>query len=267
MPFSPITNTDLLRIKDLQPKGWGDIVDSFEMYLTDEIFNPVKTEDGGLISSIANSTNYGNTAWLSHIIVREEFRGRGLGMALVNHLLEDLDSKGVETVSLIATEMGRPLYLKAGFRDQAKYLIFKGQDSSFSGKISPYIEPYDEKYSADILKIDKKVMGEDRPVLMGKHLKRALVFRHKGIIEGYYLPGLGEGPIAALNPEAGLALLEYKLLNNNRVVLPAENSRGVKFLLSRNFIKEKITLKRMVRGREFSWRPDCLYSRMGGKLG
>jgi ribosomal protein S18 acetylase RimI-like enzyme len=71
---------------------------------------------------VAGSTTaicYGQElAWIGMVLVSPEFRGRGYARALMEHALRFLAERRVRVVRLDATDMGRSLYAKLGFRDE-----------------------------------------------------------------------------------------------------------------------------------------------------
>jgi GNAT superfamily N-acetyltransferase len=58
-------------------------------------------------------------AWIGMVLTDPAYRGRGFARRLMEHALEFLERRGVEWLKLDATDMGRPLYLKLGFEDEA----------------------------------------------------------------------------------------------------------------------------------------------------
>lgn len=69
----------------------------------------------GMVASI----HYGiEVAWISMMIVREAFRGRGISKWLLNTQIRQLKEQGVKTIKLDATPAGRPVYRKLGFEDE-----------------------------------------------------------------------------------------------------------------------------------------------------
>jgi len=58
----------------------------------------------------------GEQAVIHNLVVEEGYRGRGLGTALVDAILEECRARGAMRISLYATEMGRPVYERFGFK-------------------------------------------------------------------------------------------------------------------------------------------------------
>ena len=54
-------------------------------------------------------------AWLADVVVDPAHRSRGLGAALVDGILADLEPLGLRRVLLKASTEGAPLYVRAGF--------------------------------------------------------------------------------------------------------------------------------------------------------
>ncbi len=84
---------------------------------------------------------------------------------------------------------------------------------------------------------------------------------------GYLIPGLREGLIVAENEEAGFALMNAKYATVDKAVLPADNKAGVDFLLKRGFADTGKKGTRMIRGKDIPWKPEMIYSRIGGNVG
>jgi hypothetical protein len=115
--------------------------------------------------------------------------------------------------------------------------------------------------------MDEMISGEHRESLIRINLKNASIYIEKGVLTGLYLPDLGEGLILALNPVAGNALMDLKYATADKAVLPTENKAGNHFLKENGFVVSDQTGKRMIYGKDLLWKPECLYSRVGGNLG
>ncbi len=74
----------------------------------------------GALAATASAVCFGrDLAWIGMVLTHPDFRGRGYARRLLEHALGYLTSRSVECIKLDATEMGRPLYRKLGFEDEA----------------------------------------------------------------------------------------------------------------------------------------------------
>lgn len=261
-----IIKSDLRNIHELQPDDWPDIVPSFKFYFKSSFCKPMKIEIENRIAGIGAGNSLGKTGWLSHIITRPEFRNRGIAGLIVNHLRNLLIKTGCETVSLIATESGFPVYKKAGFSLQSEYVFFERKEPLISFNKPQNIVHFSDKYKYDILALDKKISGEDRSRLLAEKFKNSYLYLEDGTLTGYYIPRLGEGFIAADNPQAGIELTKLRCSVSNRCVLPGENHEGIAFLKSHGYAEIK-KARRMIYGKEFVWHPEKIFSRVAGNFG
>ena len=209
----------------------------------------------------------GTTGWLAHIIVDTAERKKGIGTLIVEELLRKLGVQGVRTFLLIATEAGRSLYLRTGFRIVTEYLFHKRESPCPEYTISDKIVSFDERFRRELMAIDRKVTGENREELLGHSLTSASLFVSHSALLGYYVPGVGEGPVIALTEEAGLELMKLKYASVSRAVIPAENIAGLGHLRSLGFEISPTMGTRMIMGDGILWEPDRIYSRIGGNLG
>ncbi len=56
------------------------------------------------------------SGWIGNLLVDPECRGRGYGSLLFEHAVDALRARNIGSVWLTASEMGRPIYEKRGFR-------------------------------------------------------------------------------------------------------------------------------------------------------
>lgn len=54
-----------------------------------------------------------------------EYRSRGLGYAITHKSLVDAKNTGADQTILMASELGRPVYIKMGFKEFAQYQVYK----------------------------------------------------------------------------------------------------------------------------------------------
>lgn len=65
----------------------------------------------------------GKRAHLMNVYTSSRYRGQGIASEMLDILLDEAKRKGVTEISLDATEAGRPLYKKFGFRDSEEYMV------------------------------------------------------------------------------------------------------------------------------------------------
>ncbi len=256
---------DLVPLAELQPEGWTDIVPMFKYYLRSAFCRPMKIEKDSILVGVCAAIVFPGTGWLAHVIVRESFRGGGFGRRLIKKALSDMNSMGCGTVSLIATDAGHPLYLRAGFRDQMEYIVYQGSRIPLSAA-SEGVRPLTFIDIPELERLDRIVSGERRRALIRGSAADASVYEKDGRIKGAYLPALGEGSVIAVNASSGTALLREKIVRDDKVVIPEGNETARRILGGWGF-RETSRMIRMVLGPEFAWKPDCLFGRAGGNLG
>jgi GNAT superfamily N-acetyltransferase len=270
MQFKTVTNNDLEEIRDLQPEGWNDITDAFRFYTRHDYCYPLLVSIKNRIVGLGCSIIFEKTAWLAHIIVSREYRRKGIGYQIVQELLTGLKDKSIESVLLTATEASESVYRKAGFRLVSDYLFFNREEIPHGEpwkKISDKIHPCQPGHHTDILRLDKEISGEDRKKLIGEYIDSSFVYIDGNITEGFYIPGLGEGPILAGTVEAGTELMKLKYSNINKAVIPYENITGIEILEKGGFTVTETKGRRMIMGKDIKWQPGKIFSRIGGNYG
>lgn len=268
MKIQLFTEKDLPCLDDLKPEGWGDIKSPHEYYLSKSFCRTVKIEINGRPVGIGTTIKHRHSAWLAHIIVHEKYRGQGIGGQIVSDSISFLqEDPHIRTVSLIATDQGYPVYKKAGFIEQTRYFFYEKQSGvEIVDPQSSCFIPFENYMESEILQMDMMVSGENRQRVIQDKLPGTIVYMNNNRIEGFYIPHFGDGLIIAENESAGIELLKLKISNSDRVVIPRLNKAARNFLIESGF-KETIKARRMIYGPAFTWKPECLFSRIGGKLG
>jgi N-acetylglutamate synthase-like GNAT family acetyltransferase len=203
-----------------------------------------KTKDGELVSCAALIPYDKSLAWLGLVIVDPGFRGKGLAKKVVQGCME-LAADGT-SILLVATEEGRPLYLKMGFSEVDtihKYLCRDYNQPSVSkkGKVS-VIKEFSPDYFDSLVEFDKPAFGDGRTVFLKNRIAQAkqclLAFDAEGKLLGYGLSIQGPvnlilGPIAAEDPETASLLLD-RLANGHqgqlRIDVPSGQDDFMKIL-------------------------------------
>jgi GNAT superfamily N-acetyltransferase len=122
--------------------------------------------DGGLAGAVV-LTRYGaDLASVGMMLVAARHGQRGLGRALMEHLLAEA---GDATVTLFATDLGKPLYDKLGFRTIRRSAPFTGtfhagDQTADNSKMRT--RPAKATDLAEIIEVDKAAFGADRSRLL-----------------------------------------------------------------------------------------------------
>lgn len=267
MNLSTITTNDLDELRKLQPDGWPDIIPETEFYIKSSFCFPFKVETDNCIAGMGAAIVYENTAWLAHIIVHPDYRNKGIGLRIVSELLQIVEYHQIKSCLLIATELGKPVYIRAGFRPVTEYIFMNREKLMQQSSYSANIFRYEEKFSQQLLQMDRLITGENREPLLSLFLNEALLYVSTGTLEGFFIPALKEGPVVAVTLEAGLELLKIKCAKAERVVLPVDNQVGIDYLKQNGFVQSSTKGTRMILGKDIKWQPDCIYSRIGGNFG
>jgi GNAT superfamily N-acetyltransferase len=263
--FSPVSETDFPEIALLQPEYWADIMPTIRWYKTLDFCYLVKATLKDEVVGCGAALVHEDCVWLANIIVAKEFRNKGIGTVITEHLITYAQQHR-SNVLLIATRLGKPVYETFGFKEDSGYTFFKAHKIVLP--VSEYIIPYEPQYKNAILKLDHEVIGEHRLNLLHSRLKESFVFVKDGVFEGFCIPNLGEGLTIANTPEAGLALLAWRLREEKRACLPTANTVAIEFLLSQGYkIDENLWAVKMYLNKKTNWDPTRQYGRVGGNMG
>ncbi len=267
MHLEPLTYKDLSQLKSLQPEGWTDITEDFIKYINYDFCEPVKASIDGKLVGVGSYVVFDGTAWIAHMIVSTEYRNKGIGSEIFKHLIADLQQQNMQTILLLATELGAAVYQKLGFEDISEYNYLKRVAPWPKIQISKNIIAYSPQYYDQVMKLDASVSGESRGKLIEYHLDNCMVYMDKAMVKGMYLPFLGEGLIYANTSDVGIELMKLKYSMVDKAVLPSENKLGIDFLQKYGFDVIPTKGTRMILGQAIPWKPDCIYSRIGGNYG
>lgn len=266
MNIQPLHQKDLPLILSLLPPGWDSAMPSIQFYTTADFCFPIKVSIDHKMVATGTVIIHKDVAWLAHIIVHPDHRNQGIGQMITKALVEVANSKNCDTIYLLATELGEPVYRKIGFETETEYLFFKGEGPIALGKKDECIAQYSLEYEKQISLLDHLVSGEERIFHLQHYLSKALVYVVDDKVEGYYLPTLGDGLIIATTSKAGHALMRLRLTAKDNVVFPVDNEDGAAFMKQHPFTAIR-RQKRMRLGKERKWQPKNIYNRIGGNLG
>jgi len=267
MIIRELRQSDVVNLNGITPESWNSPVEKvIERYFNASFFHPVVAEESGTIAGIGHLIMNGDTGWLGNIIVRQEFRKKGVGSRITKKLIDHC--KNFKSILLIATDDGFPVYAGLGFKRSLSYLFLRGGE--VSSPVSGNIRPSREEDHPLISSLDEQVTGEVRGSLLRYHMSTAIVHisSDNQEIRGFYMPDFGAGYIIAKDEEAGLNLLKYKLYHHKDkpICIPESNKPALSYL-EQHAYKEYLRVPRMFLGSEANWRPELIFSRATGYTG
>lgn len=263
--FEPIQLSDIPSIQKLQPKQWGDITPAINWYLTLNYCYFIKATVNSEIIGCGAALVHENCVWLASIIVDEQHRNKGYGAAITQHLIEFAETK-TNTILLIGTKLGVPVYKKLGFIEDEQYLFFKANTIALESNQA--IVPFESWMEEDILKLDFETTGERRSHLILPKISSGFAYLKENHLLGFTIPSLGEGYTNAIDLKAGIALMNLRFETLRKACLPISNKLGIAHLIQQGFeIDTSLNGVKMYKGKPISWKPKQQFGRVGGNLG
>jgi N-acetylglutamate synthase-like GNAT family acetyltransferase len=259
-------SSDLEQLHDLQPADWGDLVPRFRYFIDSPFCKPIKITERDQVIAIGTSMFHKDTVWLACIVVHPDHRKKGLGNTITRNLIDDIDRKLYPTIYLDATDFGYPVYKKLGFEVETEYAHYIRNQKTDDHELSENLVPYEEKFRQQTQELDRQISGEDRSEILSDFITSAMLYVNNAKVEGFYIPGWGDGPIVATNGVAGTELMKLRIQTYNNAVFPVDNTISADFVTENNFAFRK-TSKRMYLGSKRIWYPQNLYNRISGQLG
>jgi ribosomal protein S18 acetylase RimI-like enzyme len=178
----------------------------------------------GLVATAATLPLGHEFGWISMMIVRTDFRRRGLGRELLGQCILDLAAQGL-VPGLDATPAGRELYQRHDFRDTWAMTRWKcerqGVVAAAPGVPGLEVRPATAADLEAIAGLDTRAFGGSRRSVLTRLLERApwlaAVAVRGGEVCGFLLARDGReafqlGPIAATDADAAIALLGRTLV-------------------------------------------------------
>jgi GNAT superfamily N-acetyltransferase len=211
----------------------------------------------GVPAGVGGATNYGPLAYIGLVATHPAMQRRGIAAALMERLLAWLDERGCPLVLLDASEAGVPLYLRLGFVEEEKTVVFRLDDCTLPAHVSECVATIGADDIPALVAFDGPIFGADRTAVFAAHLDeypgRAFVARDAaGQIDGYlFAQAQTLGPWAARTPDAAEALLAAALTlqfdGAPGAIAPASNPAATPLLLRYGFSPQR-TLRHMRRG-------------------
>jgi GNAT superfamily N-acetyltransferase len=192
-------------------RGWGPEEHKWRFLFSVGRVYGVDAGDGELAGALV-CTPYGeDVAAISMVLVAKRFERRGLGGRLMRHAME---AAGTASFCLTATEFGRPLYERLGFRSVGVCTTYTGVSEGPPKRSES--QPVAAADMAAVHALDTEVFGADRSQLvegLPSFCETLRVVRGETGIAGYGGAWRNDdrvvvGPVIAQNAEIALTLVD-----------------------------------------------------------
>ncbi len=214
-------------------------------------------EQAGALAGMVGATIYSNFAYIGMMGVHQDFQRQGIGLALMQHLLNWLDEQNIPQVQLDASPYGQPLYEKLGFAPEERVFVLQRQAETPLAAFPRQIERIQPSDLVELAERDAKIFGADRRRVFSAQLETypGRAFKSldaRGNLTGYlFTTERRIGPWVMLEPNDAEALLQAALAlefsESLSVVVPETSPLALELLQKYGFEQTR-TNRHMSRG-------------------
>lgn len=154
--------------------GWDYNREEVETIFNSGIVYGVWNERKELIASAAIILYGEALASIGMVIVHPDYKGRGIGKMITNSCINSVSAQTL--FMLIATDEGKPLYEKLGFRAVSyvsKYICNSYNANDYCVRNEDYVMNYEEGELEKIIKIDEYAFGTNRKEFLKKRIMQS----------------------------------------------------------------------------------------------
>jgi ribosomal protein S18 acetylase RimI-like enzyme len=151
-------------------QGWRDRRAFYALTLRTRSCQPLVGVLDGRVVATGLATVSAPVGWLGAVIVDEAVRGRGFGRAMTEELRRMLRAAGCETLALVATAAGQPLYERMGFRVVTHYRQMEGDhlDAAPEAPEGARLRPLTTDDLPRVFELDRLATAEDRRAVLAE---------------------------------------------------------------------------------------------------
>ena len=219
-------------------------------------------EENGKIIGIGGIFFFGDICYIGYMAVLPEIRRKGLGTTIFNNLLKIGKLNGCKTFMLYASELGKPIYHKFGFRSKFVTTMYNLPNQPFVKQ-----KPNKKVNRTTILPkwaalIDKNTMGFDRSAFL------QLKINHGSILitvnkEGFALISSSRlGPVISKNIQTAVSIINEGIkLGASHIIVPKHSQFPSKIFNLVNLTEnDSESNLKMVFGKEVTQKLDQFYA-------
>jgi GNAT superfamily N-acetyltransferase len=268
-----LVGTDIPSAFELsQEAGWNQTVEDWRLLIDIAAENCLAIDVDGELAATTTLFSYGRRlGWIGMVLTRSSYRRRGFAGRLLKEALTRADRMGIETLKLDATDQGRPLYEKMGFRFEQP---IERWTRPRSGDVpETIVAENDVPVAGDWEGTDRTAFGAERFDLLRRLQKRArpAFFRRSSYLlarEGSRTAYLG--PCVGESPDIARSFIERALKAKSDSSwswdILLRNTTAVAIAKDLGFVPTR-QLQRMVRGTDLHSKEELIYAIAGFELG
>jgi ribosomal protein S18 acetylase RimI-like enzyme len=255
---------------------WGARREFLAFAASQPACTPMVAEVDGAIVATGVGTANGAVGWIGTIFVATDQRGRGLGRAITQAIIDRLETAGVRTLVLVATADGRRLYEKMGFEVQTRYRILEAPGlPSPAARQANLVRAFRSDDLEAIVALDGEGTGEDRAHIIRRFATpetAKVLLGPDGAVDAFVIraPWGGGATIAATFEAANAIITERRIASGPtgrvRVGLLQDNQDGMDRLLAAGFVPQWAA-PRMIRGAPMAWHPEWIWGQFNHAIG
>lgn len=250
--------------------NWNQLEADWRRQLELEPSGCFVAENDGTPIGTACACVFGDVAWINFVLVDQAQRGKGIGTALMKHVVQYLDDRGVATIRLDATPLGQPVYEKLGFVGEFTleryegFLPKKDADLKLPGnRRSGRVTPLRAEDLPAVLALDESVTATRREKLL-RHVyesvpENGLKYAPEGELKGYcmFRPGSNAWQIGPVQGSVGAGLhmlsIVKRELAGERVYIDVPRSHEVAVIVAQSLgLNLQRPFLRMSRGKSLA---------------
>lgn len=216
-------------------------------------------------------------AWISMVLVHQEYRGQGIGREMMVHTVDYLKEQRINTIRLDATSMGQKLYSNLGFKEEYELVRMVRQTTTSPEPASIRSTDVDAQFLADLdirytatnrIKLYEKLIGETSTgILTASDTDNS--------ISGFAIIRPGRlawqiGPCISADPQLGKVLLTRALsyIPSEKVMIdiPTSNNLALKWAIQNKFVEQR-KFVRMYYGHKIEDSPLNIMASFGPEKG
>ena len=254
--------------------GWGDRTAFFRWAVDHPTADPLVADEDGRIVGTGVATANGHVGWVGAIFVDVQRRRSGLGTALSAAVVEALEARDCTTQLLIATDEGRPIYERLGFRLDTRYVRAVAPEGPPSYDVDGQVRALEAGDVEAVIALDREATGEDRSATLrtfaDPQTGRVVEDGDRSVTGFTVRSPWGGRALIAADPDAAIALLDWRRSTTTdrqiAIGILEDNPAGRARLAEAGWT-EQVGGPRFIRGPALAWRPEMIYGQFSGALG